>query len=105
MKSVYIAQPIKDIPKDEVGAVRMGIISKLNEGLPIEDQYMLHEGDTYLEPGESELMHLGRAIVDVSMVDYVVFAPGWENDPECQAIWTICNVYDLKWFEFDKVYL
>lgn len=102
---IFIAQPIKGIPKDEIGAVKLGILNKINEGLSDDNQYEFVLGTEYLEPGESDLMHLGNMITDICNANVVVFAPGWEKDAECQVLWTVCNVYDLEYLEFDKFYL
>lgn len=105
MTKIFIAQAMKGIPEDEIALVRKTILDEVNYELPADSQMRLIEIPTYKDVDDSELCVLGSAIQSLQDADFVVFAPGWQDDPACQVYWTVCNVYGLRYIDFEQVYL
>ena len=101
---IFIAQPIKGIPADEIGAVRTGILNTLQDRYG-DNMVTLHLPDIYRDSDQSDIEYLGNQIKKLQGIDCAVFAPGWPDDPMCQVYWTICNIYGIKSVEFDSEFL
>lgn len=121
-KRVMIAQKMNGIPEEEVMAKRQEIIDYLNGHIndyirayaecEDEDEYEeieLEFVDNYHHPApEKELNHerlwyLGQSIQNMSDVDIVIFADGYQEAKGCLIEKHICELYGVTHIEWSEI--
>lgn len=88
---IFISQPMKDRPAEEILQERKEIESKwaMNQSVEIIDSF-------FCEPGKNSIDSLGKSISLMRDADLVVFAPGWETARGCRVEYEVAKEYGIQ---------
>lgn len=95
---VFLAIPAQDKSEEEIDkSIEEGCqnIAKIfsHEAIEINHIYLpLYKTTT-------ELCRLAASIHNMDFSDVVYFYPGWKNDPYCQILLKVCEVYNIQRIE------
>lgn len=104
---IFISQPMRGIPRDEVLNRRQEIIKALNNRYLNENiEYLFSVITEY--PNEDietvPVWYLAKAIDKLSMATLAYFDEGWENASGCQIEHKICEEYKIKTIDYINLF-
>ena len=97
---IFIAQPMSDVPDEEVEEIREKVTklmkNKYGDDIEIVDQFHVPEEEMAKEPLERPGIHLlGRSIQFLADVDLVVFVGDFLHAKGCCVELAVCKEYDI----------
>jgi len=101
-KKLFVIQPMEDMSEEDVYFVRQSILDTIGED-DWECVYNYRYPDTPY--GSGGLWHLGKSVQKLEDADMVVTAPGWEKSVECQALVSVCMLYNIDVLDFERRFL
>ena len=94
MIKLYISQPMRGKPMNDIMAERKRLVAEAAAELHTDDILVL---DTlFLNHDKPPLKALSRNIEKMEEADAVIFAPGWKDARGCRVEHLAASEYDLK---------